>query len=309
MKYSLIFQTDQEICFNSTGRIVSCEGTGQDGESKTGIPWPFPRFLETGPLITDRLTGLKWSKDASVSEFPMTWKEAGDFMIEMNRSRMHGCGRWRLPNRRELFSLISHRNINPALPDNHLFTNVFNGYYWTRTPCSRLPDQAWYVHLGGGRVFKGMKHGSYMVWPVCSPEQEDNDIHLRFKREDSSVLDTVTGLVWHMQADPTNGPVSWESALSAVKKLNESTKHIHLNWRLPNIRELESLMDVGFHSPALPPDHSFKDVREGYWSSTSSVYDPAYAWVLYPRDGAVGVGYKIKPEFYVWAVADGPGID
>jgi hypothetical protein len=29
--------------------------------------------------------------------------------------------------------------------------------------CARLPNQAWYIHLGGARVFKGMKHGSYMV--------------------------------------------------------------------------------------------------------------------------------------------------
>ena len=56
------------------------------------------------------------------------------------------------------------------------------------------------------------------------------------------------------------------------------------------------------HSPALPPDHPFDGVADGYWSSTTSVYEPRYAWVFYTRDGAVGVGFKAKPDFQAWAV-------
>ena len=74
------------------------------------------------------------------------------------------------------------------------------------------------------------------------------------------------------------------------------------DWRLPNIRELESLIDITTHSPALAngcPSHSS---GEGYWSATTSVYEPRYAWVLYTRDGAVGVGYKPKEDFYLSAI-------
>lgn len=48
----------------------------------------------------------------------------------------------------------------------------------------------------------------------------------------------------------------------------------HLDWRMPNIRELESLVDLCADSPALAPDHPFGNVREVYWSSTTSVYEP-----------------------------------
>ena len=88
------------------------------------------------------------------------------WIAEFNAEGWDGYSDWRLPTRSELFTLVSHARINPALPTGHLFENVFPGYYWTATHCSRLPRQAWYVHFGGGRIFRGMKHGSYLVWPV-----------------------------------------------------------------------------------------------------------------------------------------------
>jgi hypothetical protein len=52
----------------------------------------------------------------------------------------------------------------------------------------------------------------------------------------------------------------------------------------------------------MPSNHPFAVIADGYWSSTTSVYEPSYAWVLYTVDGAVGVGYKAKPDFCAWAV-------
>lgn len=79
----------------------------------------------------------------------------------------------------------------------------------------------------------------------------------------------------------------------------------HPDWRLPNIRELESLVDLNAHSPAIPNDHPFVNVQDAYWSSTTSVYEPRYAWTLYSRDGIVGVGFKPHGDFYAWPVRNG----
>lgn len=122
-------------------------------------------FIQDGAVI-DRHTGLMWPRDAASCEFPQSWREALDLVRAWNVARQWGHGDWKLPNRRELFSLVSHDTINPCLVQGHPFINVFPGYYWTSTSCARLPDQAWYIHLGGARVFKGMKYGSYMTWPV-----------------------------------------------------------------------------------------------------------------------------------------------
>jgi hypothetical protein len=116
------------------------------------------------------------------------------------------------------------------------------------------------------------------------------------------ILDGRTGLTWSNPADAARQPVTWQEALDGVKAMNKKAAGRHTDWRLPNIRELESLVDINSHSPAMPPNHPFARIADGYWSSTTSVYETSYAWVLYTLDGAVGVGYKAKPDFYAWVV-------
>jgi len=293
------------------------------------------RFEEQGECVLDKQTGLVWTKNASLSDFPMTWTEAFTFIKDLNRSSLCGHTDWKLPNRRELFSIVSHETINPSLPPFHPFVNVFSGYYWTSTSCARLPDQAWYIHLGGARVFKGMKYGSYMVWPVrlseniskviqtgqrncynehggiidCQNTGQDGEFKSglychknRFTENAHFITDNATGLTWLKNANLFKDTVDWKTAFDLLSKMKKESTSGYNDWRLPNIVELESLIDSGRHSPALPSGHPFIDVQPYYWSSTTSMYDTNYAWVLYITDGAVGVGHKPLSEFYLWPV-------
>jgi len=106
-------------------------------------------------------------------------------------------------------------------------------------------------------------------------------------------------------ANLTGEPVLWEDALRAVKDLNATEKGGKL-WRLPNINELESLTDMGRHDPAIPGGHPFGPVQEVYWSSTTSIYEPDWAWAFYAFKGAIGVGRKTFARFHVWAVSQEP---
>ena len=90
-----------------------------------------------------------------------------------------------------------------------------------------------------------------------------------------------------------------------ISKLNRRKIGGYSNWRLPNIREIESITDMGSHSPALCNSHPFQNIGDGFWSSTTSVFEPSYAWILYTQDGAIGVGFKSLPEFYICAVSSG----
>ena len=312
-----VIKTDQIRCYDEDGKPMDCAGSGQDGEMRCGVKWPSPRFEARGEMVVDRLSGLIWTRDAEVGQFPQTWTEALDFVAEMNREKAFGYRDWRLPERRELFSLVSHDRINPAVPAGAPFKNVFSGYYWTATTCSRLQDQAWYMHLGGGRLQRGMKHGSYMVWPVRrqseephapasasdprAPSSRSADA-VRYVIEGDAVLDRRTGLEWASDAITASGSLNWNSALEFIAGMNNGNLHGRRDWRLPNVRELESLIDLGRHTPALSEGHPFGRLPEGCWSSTTSVYEPRYAWVVYLQDGAVGVGYKKRPEFGAWAV-------
>jgi hypothetical protein len=296
--HPFFLETDQARCYDASGAEIDCAGTSQDGALRKQRSLWANRFDSRNDLVFDSVTGLTWPTSGALSEFPLSWPEAVAAVEEMGRTRLFGRSNWRLPARVELFSLVSHQHVNPALPSGHPFLDVFPGYYWTANECARLPDQVWYVHLGGGRVHRGMKHGSYMVWPISGPEWRLAPGKHRFEIVSNTIRDRATGRIWLRPV--SESAVSWPEAFTAVAALNESR---FAGWRLPTIRELESLVDLRRHSPAFPALEPFSDVPEGFWSSTTSVYKPSYAWVLYPRDGTVGVGFKAEPHFHVLAVS------
>jgi hypothetical protein len=303
MLNELSLETDQTGCFDESGKATSCLNSGQDGAVNQARRIEGPdRFRAAGDIVQDNMTGLFWHINANLTEFPLTWKEAFEFIQEINASRLSGMNGWRLPSRKELFSIVSHQFVNPSLPKGHPFGNVFHGYYWTRTESARLLNQAWYVHLGGGKVYRGMKNGSYMVWPVSGQFAEHPFMKKRFMANGDSFYDRLTCRYWYAGNKLNDGARPWKEAIRAVEKLNQTREAGCGPWRLPNIRELESLIDDRNHSPAFADGFFINSLRDGYWSSTTSLYEPRYAWVLYPLDGAIGVGYKPNADFYVLAV-------
>jgi hypothetical protein len=331
-----VLQTGQRSCFNEQGLEVDCAGSGQDGEYCRGLEWPEQRFKTDGETVNDRLTGLTWPVNANLAGFPLAWQEALDFAAAMNGRAEFGCTDWRLPNRRELRSLISYRARRPALPDDHPFANVVLNWYWTSTTAAINPAYAWYLHMDGARMFYGGKNQFYLVWPVrgvsgvlpatgqdgcfdalggrisCTDQVQDGGSlsgtawpEERFVVEGSVVRDRLTGLQWLRRASLSRDEVSWAEALKLVVEMNGQGKEAGRSWRLPNINELESLVDSSTHSPALPKGHPFEQVRQVYWSSTTSCYEPDWAWALYLTKGALGVGIKRDRNFHVWPVKDG----
>ncbi len=331
---SLFFlQTGQVTCHDTKGNSIPCEGTGQDAEYRTGIRWPEPRFQGSDNTVLDRLTGLIWTRNANPLELPLTWQEAFEYIEKMNRDGAFGYSDWRMPNRKELRSLLSYQTKKPALPESHPFENVFSGWYWTSTTAAINPAYAWYIHMEGARMFYGEKRQFFLLWPVrgrvssvlsatgqkycydqdgnrisCANTGQDGEfqygIHWpvpRFHVHDEVVLDRLTNLCWLKRADLAGKTVTWQEALLIVKELNADRGTTTL-WRLPNINELETLVDCSTHSPALPEGHPFENVREGYWSSTTSMYEPDWAWALYLTKGALGVGQKKGAYFHVWPV-------
>lgn len=330
----MLLHTGQISCYDEAGSEIACRGSGQDGEYRLGAPWPEPRFVLQGETVRDRLTGLIWSRDANPNGFPVNWQEAFDAIAAMNRDNYLGCNDWRLPNRLELRSLMSYQSRKPALPAGHLFANIFLGWYWSATSAAINPAYAWSVHLEGARMFYGGKDQYYLFWPVrgtgngllhrtgqklCYDSRggiiqgagsgQDGDYRLghhwpvpRFVPGELTVLDRLTDLCWARQTDLSDGPVSWQQALDLVQGMNRSRFAGIDRWRLPNINELESLVDCAAHSPALPADHPFISLREGYWSATTSFFETDWAWVLYLVKGACGVGHKPGRTFFVWPV-------
>jgi hypothetical protein len=119
---------------------------------------------------------------------------------------------------------------------------------------------------------------------------------------DGTVSDTLRGLMWQ-QGDGQNdqGGRDWEQALAYCEGLNLAGKG---DWRLPNYRELASLVDYTRYNPAINPLFSCRSYS--YWSSSTLVGFPDDGWGVAFCTGVVGTGDKSPNHFYVRCVRGGP---
>jgi hypothetical protein len=166
-------KTGQTTCYDAAGGVIACANTGQDGDKLEGVAWPSPRFTDNGNgTVTDNLTGLVWLKNANCFG-TMNWTTA---LNGANTLASGSCGLsdgstagdWRLPNRKELRSLIDYSRANLALPNGHPFTNAQSDWYWSSTTLAGHTDYAWYVYMWFGYVYFDRKDTNGYVWPVRS---------------------------------------------------------------------------------------------------------------------------------------------
>lgn len=152
---------------------TSSYGTNDDGALKKGVTWPSPRFTDNiNGTVTDNLTGLIWLKNANC--FGVQWtaalKDIGSLANgQCGLTDGSTAGQWRLPNVRELESLVNVGQSNTAAWLNvQGFSSVQSGHYWSSTTYAPSNGDAWYVNMSDGHVYWGNKAVSYYVWPVRS---------------------------------------------------------------------------------------------------------------------------------------------
>jgi len=167
----------------SYGALVEKSGqttsyrTGDDGDEQAGVSWPNPRFTDNSDgTVTDNLTGLVWLKQANYISTgggtgKTTWSDAVDFCKALasgtcGLSDGSSAGDWRLPNIKELQSLIDYSQSYPPLPSGHPFTSVQSYTYWSSTDHIAGPSYVWQVFMNFG--YPGSQGKSYFnyVWPI-----------------------------------------------------------------------------------------------------------------------------------------------
>jgi hypothetical protein len=178
-------KTGQTTCWDANGNEIPCAGTGQDGDLQTGVAWPNPRFTDKGNgTVKDNLTGLIWLKNANPCGLN-SWADALAYCNTLANGTAgltdgSQTGDWRLPNVKELQSLIDFNSYNPGLSAGYPFTDVqsdFNPdgdpnspyWYWANTQYVTT-GKTYLAHRV--TMFDGMTiHGNYItdsfyVWPV-----------------------------------------------------------------------------------------------------------------------------------------------
>jgi hypothetical protein len=318
-----------------TGQTTSYT-TGDDGDYENGVASPSPRFTDNGDgTVTDNLTGLMWAKDAS-NPGKTTWSNAITYANNLSLGS-GGCGTnytdWRLPNVKELQSLIVFDNYSPALPTGHPFSYVQMSSYWSSTTDANFTDSSWHVNMTVGYVRRLGKHYDfYYVWPVRS-ETADSPAPVantgqttsyvtgddgyyqkgvaspspRFTDNgDRTVTDNLTGLMWAKNANFFGYIKNWNMAIFLANNLSLGSGGCGTNytdWRLPNIKELQSLIGFDNYSPALPTGHPFSYVQlSSYWSSTGDQIITNFAWGVDLYSGNVNTRDKTDNTFYMWPV-------
>jgi len=331
------------ISLPRTGQIASY-ADGDDGAQQKGVAWsPSTRFTDNGNgTVTDDLTGLIWLKNTNCFGF-RTWSQAlSDANTLVGNNSKCGlndksfAGQWRLPNRKELMSLID--RSHGTLPAGHPFTynKILPNVHWSSSTYVGDTTKAFSLYMFNGHEEIVDKSYNGIVWPVRSisttlPRTGQTTIYAsgddgaqqkgvawspstRFTDNgNGTVTDNLTGLVWLQDANCFYKS-SWENALIKVNSLAHGAcrlndKSTPGKWRLPNINELESLVDIDSFNPSLPVKHPFSGVRsEEYWSSTS-LYT---TFVIYGLvvDISTGIVSKSTTEYFytkgVWPVRDGP---
>ena len=134
----------------------------------------------------------------------------------------------------------------------------------------------------------------------CQPEDRFTD------NGDGTVPDTCTGLMWQKDTGNDGNGLNWCDALAYCENLDLAG---HDDWRLPNVRELQSIVDYGRFGPAIDP--VFGALSSGYWSSTT--YEGGGTdggWSVNFSDGddynGVDVGTARAGPLLVRAVRSGP---
>jgi hypothetical protein len=184
-----------------TGQTTSYAAR-DDGALQKGVAWPHPRFTDnSNGTITDNLTGLIWLKNANCPNTNRNWPTVLNDVASLNSTgTMNGndCGDtsnggthktdWRLPNVRELSSLLDYAFFcslcpsggnNPAIPntagtgqgsDNDPFLNFVANDYSSSTTAAGDSGIIWVVDFGvgfgGGGIYYAPKTQPFFVIAV-----------------------------------------------------------------------------------------------------------------------------------------------
>jgi len=304
-----VVDTGQAACYDDNGDEISCP---EPGEAFFGQDAQFdgnqPSFTDNGDgTITDNVTGLMWQETPSSQSF--SYEEAVEYAENLE---LAGYDDWRLPSTKELFSIS---DFSEGWP--YLDTDVFDiagrsvskdEQYWTES----------YVGLThGGQVSAfGVNHGTGHIksYPVDGMGNyvrvvrgETYGVNDFVDNGDGTVTDVATGLMWS-QADSGVG-MDWEDALAYAEG---SELAGYDDWRLPSVKELQSIVEYGQSPNAIDSDDLGPAIDTDFFNITAlasgtTAYDPDYGYFWTSTSAyqnARSPGY-----YYAWYVAFGTAVD
>jgi hypothetical protein len=296
-------QTD---AYDLDGEVVTGLSEGDDlyGQDANYLKGKTMTYTDNGDgTVTDNVTGLMWQQTPSSDDY--MWSEAEEYCENLE---LDGYDDWRMPSLKELFSISDFSSGWP-----YIDTDYFDLASGEVTKDEQFWSSNLYVGVteeGGSDAAFGVNHvtghikayaasssgpiGGKYVRAVRGDAYGVNDF---VDNGDETITDNSTGLMWS-QNDNEEG-VDWEAAL---KYAENSELAGYTDWRLPNVKELQSIVDytrsitatdaenVGpaidplFNCTSITSEAGYDDYAY-YWTSTSAYFSTSspgyyYAWYV-----------------------------
>lgn len=307
--------TMQTACFD-TAQEIACPAAdealyGQDAQFALHPA----NYTDNGDgTVTDNVTGLMWAKSPDLNgdgaikaddklSYEAALAAAPDFTLA-------GFDDWRVPTIKEMYSLMDFRGIDPSGYEGDDLTDLipfidrtyFDFGYGDTSAEERIIDAQMVsttlyvsntypnaertlfgVNFADGRIkgyqlnFFGRDKTFYVMFVRGDPGYGVNEFA---SNGDGTITDASTGLMW-TQAD-SGEAMDWLSALAWVAARNTETYLGHTDWRLPDVKELQGIVDYSrspdtTNSPAIDPIFETTEITNEagqvdypwVWSSTT----------------------------------------
>ena len=340
LSYAVV-DTGQMDSYDDVGNVIDPSPGeafyGQDG----GHDGDQPSYTTSadGLTVDDNVTGLTWTQspdwdgDGDIdANDKFTWGDAQAYVDTLNAQNYGGYSDWRLPSIKELYSLIDFSGITgmtvaTAIP--YIDTDYFAFGYGDEAVGQRIIDaQYWssteYVSttMGGMHTVFGVNFadGRIKGYGTSNPMGGEMSQYVRYVRGntgygvnnfvatgDGTVMDNATGLMW--ANDDSGFGMDWEGALAWAQEMNEANYLGHNDWRLPNAKELQSIVAYTrapdtTDSAAIDPVFDVSTITDGggdtdfpfFWTSTTHLDGPPQQLGNYSAYVAFG-----EAEGWMWS--------
>jgi PKD repeat protein len=273
----VVVDTGQTRCYNNTTEITTPSAGqpfyGQDAQC-SGIQ-PSYGLSGDGLAVYDNRTGLTWQRspdntgDGNITASDkLTWTRAQARPATLNAAHFGGFSDWHLPSIKELYSLIDFRGADPSGLSGSdtsgltpfIDTTYFKFAYGDTSAGERIIDSQYAsstlyvstafeqdlfgVNFADGRI-KGyglnLMGSDKTFFVQCVRGNPSYGLNLFVDNGDQTITDQATGLMW-TKADSGDG-MNWSNALAWVQTKNAARYLGYNDWRLPNAKELHSIVD------------------------------------------------------------------
>jgi len=290
--------------------FVKVCNSGEPAGSGTCSPEPTPG---SGPddwgCVHDRVTGLEWeikTNDGSERDRNRHFANVGDgapgdtsaYVFDMNANALCGHADWRVPTTYELQGLLDFdRSGGVPAVDPHWIPNTLADWYWAAEGYFGQERKKTWVVLFKNDYHQGMLYrkrtnrslvrlvradaGQSATAPrplqsASGDQVTDRGAHVVWRR-------CVEGMTW--TGTTCQGREKGYVFSQAILRAQDEAARTGLPWRLPNIKELHTIVDETALAPAIDQETFPVTPKNLHWSSTASTYDPSLIWTVSFVDG------------------------